>query len=122
MMKAAAPITGGINCPPVEPTDSMAAARYGVKPDLTMVGMVTIPTASTLLTALPEIMPNNAEPTTAILAAPPRKRPMAAIEISAKKSAPPVRASTCPRMVNGMTTITATCRIAPMAPFTSRPR
>ena len=57
-----------------------------------MVGMVTMPTASTLLTALPEIMPNSAEPTTAILAAPPRKRPMADIEISAKKSAPPVRA------------------------------
>ena len=26
MMKAAAPITGGISCPPVEPTDSIAAA------------------------------------------------------------------------------------------------
>src|SRR5882757_6848659 len=72
MMKAAAPITGGINWPPVEPTDSIAAARYGVKPDLIMAGMVTMPTASTFDTALPEIMPNSAEPTTAILAAPPR--------------------------------------------------
>ena len=27
MMKAAAPITGGINWPPVEPTASIAAAR-----------------------------------------------------------------------------------------------
>jgi len=29
MMKAAAPITGGMSCPPVEPTASMAAARVG---------------------------------------------------------------------------------------------
>ena len=87
-----------------------------------MVGMVTMPTASTLETALPEIMPNKAEPTTAILAAPPRKLPIADIEISAKKSAPPVRASTWPRMVKGITTITATCRIEPMAPLISRPR
>ena len=84
--------------------------------------MVTMPTASTFDTALPEIMPNKAEPTTAIFAAPPRKRPMAAIEMSAKKSAPPVRASTWPRMVNGITTRTATCRMAPIMLLTSRPR
>ena len=52
--------------------------------------MVTTPTASTFDTALPEIMPNRAEPTTAIFAA------------------PPVRASTWPRIVNGMTISTAT--------------
>ncbi len=108
MMKAEAPITGGINCPPVDPTASIAAERVLVKPDLTMVGIVTMPTASTFDTALPEIIPNSAEPTTAILAAPPRKWPIAAIEMSAKKSAPPVRASTWPRIVNGMTISTAT--------------
>src|SRR6476646_1656473 len=53
--------------------------------------MVTMPTASTLATALPEIIPNSAEPNTAILAAPPRKFPIAAIERSEKKSTPPVR-------------------------------
>ncbi len=58
MMKAAAPITGGINCPPVEPTDSIAAARIGEKPERAIKGMVTMPTATTLLTAAPEIMPN----------------------------------------------------------------
>ena len=73
-----------------------------------MVGMVTMPTASTFDTALPEIIPNSAEPTTAILAEPPRKRPMAAIAMSEKKSAPPVRASTWPRIVNGITISTAT--------------
>ena len=79
MMKAAAPITGGISCPPVEPTD-----RVAVKPERDISGMVTMPTATTLLTAAPEIMPNRDEPTTAILAAPPRNRPMADIARSAK--------------------------------------
>ena len=73
-----------------------------------MVGMVTMPTASTFDTALPEIIPNSAEPTTAILAAPPRKRPMADMAMSEKNSAPPVRASTWPRIVNGITISTAT--------------
>ena len=87
-----------------------------------MVGMVTMPTASTFDTALPEIIPNSPEPTTAILAEPPRKRPIAAMAMSEKKSAPPVRASTWPRMVNGMTTSTATCSTAPIMLLTSRPR
>src|SRR5882724_4278401 len=51
MMKAAAPITGGISWPPVEPTDSIAAARYAEKPDFFIAGMVTTPTASTFDTA-----------------------------------------------------------------------
>ena len=59
-MKAAAPITGGISCPPVEPTDSIAAARVGVKPDRDISGMVTMPTAMTFLTAAPEIILNEA--------------------------------------------------------------
>ncbi len=33
MINAAAPITGGISCPPVEPTASIAAARVREKPD-----------------------------------------------------------------------------------------
>ena len=52
MMKAAAPITGGINCPPVEPTDFDGARRAsGEKPERDISGMVTMPTAITLLTA-----------------------------------------------------------------------
>ena len=81
-----------------------------------------MPTASTFDTALPEIMPNSAEPTTAILAEPPRKRPIAAMATSEKKSAPPVRASTCPMMVNGITISTATARMAPIMLLVSRPR
>ena len=47
---------------------------------------------------------------------------IAAMAMSEKKSAPPVRASTWPRMVKGITTTTATCRIAPMMLLTSSPR
>ena len=60
------------------------AARYAENPDRTISGMVMMPTATTLLTAAPEIMPNSAEPTTAILAAPPRKWPMPDMARSAK--------------------------------------
>ena len=88
MMKAAAPITGGISCPPVEPTDSMAAGAVRARsPSAIISGMVTMPTATHVAdTRAPEIMPNSAEPTTAILAAPPRKWPIADIARSAKKS------------------------------------
>ncbi len=72
MRNAAAPITGGISWPPVDPTASIAAASCAGKPERFMSGIVTTPTAETLATALPEIMPKNAEPTTAIFAAPPR--------------------------------------------------
>jgi hypothetical protein len=44
-------------------------------PDFFISGMVTTPTASALAAAMPEMLPNRLEATTAILAAPPRKRP-----------------------------------------------
>src|SRR5215472_11391072 len=68
MRKAAAPITGGMSWPPVDPTASIAAAICAGNPERFISGMVTTPTAETFATALPEIMPKNAEPTTATLA------------------------------------------------------
>ena len=50
----------------------MPAAVCGGKPARFISGMVTVPTLATLATALPDTMPKNAEPTTAILPAPPR--------------------------------------------------
>jgi len=87
-----------------------------------MSGMVTMPTAMTLLTAAPEIMPKSPDPTTAILAAPPRNWPIADMARSAKYAEPPVRLSTCPMRVKGTTISTATPRIAPIIPLTSSPR
>ena len=68
-----------------------------------------VPTLATFATALPDTMPKKAEPTTAILAAPPRNVPISAAARSEKKSEPPQRVSTCPMMMNGTTTTTAIC-------------
>ena len=65
-------MTGGISCPPVEPTASMEAAICGGNPLRFIRGIVIMPTLATLATALPEIMPKRADPNTAILAEPPR--------------------------------------------------
>ena len=75
MMKAAEAMIGGMNCPPVEPTASTAPAKCGGKPVRFINGMVKVPTAATLATALPLIMPNRDEPATATFAGPPRTRP-----------------------------------------------
>src|SRR5436305_13791059 len=50
--------------------------------------MVNTPTDATLLTALPEIMPNRAEPTTQILAGPPRLRPIAVAAMGRRRGGP----------------------------------
>ena len=84
--------------------------------------MVNTPEPTTLAVELPVRVPSKLLPTTAILAEPPRKRPIAAMAMSEKKSAPPVRASTWPRMVNGITISTATPRMAPIMLLVSSPR
>ena len=58
--------------------------------------MVMTPVDATLETALPEIEPNMAEAVTAILADPPRLRPISAAAISVKKSEPPDSSSNRP--------------------------
>ena len=67
-MKAAAPITGGASCPPVEAVASMAPAIVALNPVRFISGMLTIPLTSTLATALPEIMPKRPEEITDALA------------------------------------------------------
>jgi hypothetical protein len=75
MMKAAAPMTGGIRAPPVEVTASMAPATWGSNPVLFIIGMVKIPSTVTLATALPEIVPKRELERTEIFAGPPVSRP-----------------------------------------------
>src|SRR5699024_1606161 len=77
MMKAAAPIMGGISCPPVEAVASVAAATCGLKPARFMMGMVNEPEATVLATEDPETIPCRPEAATAALAGPPVKRPAA---------------------------------------------
>jgi len=90
-MNAAAPMIGGIICPPVEATASTAPAKTGEYPRLFMRGIVNVPVPTTFATALPDIVPKKALDTTAILAGPPLNPPAKANEISLKNlSAPEV--------------------------------
>ncbi|OPY93285.1 MAG: hypothetical protein A4E73_00276 [Syntrophaceae bacterium PtaU1.Bin231] len=71
MTKAEAPMMGGMNCPAVEETASMAAAMCGANPICFMSGIVTAPVVATLPLALPETIPIMPLETTATLAGPP---------------------------------------------------
>jgi hypothetical protein len=71
MIKAAAPISGGIICPPVEAVPSIPAANNGGNPIFVIKGIVTDPVVTTFPTALPETDPMAALDTTATLAGPP---------------------------------------------------
>ncbi len=72
MMKATAPITGGMICPPMLAVASTAPAKAGLKPKRFIKGMVNWPVVTTLATPLPLIVPISAEEITATLAGPPR--------------------------------------------------
>ena len=71
MMKAPAPMTGGMIWPPVEAVASTAAANSGLYLSRFISGMLKIPSTTTLATAEPEIVPKNAEEKTDTLAGPP---------------------------------------------------
>src|SRR3989304_3277908 len=71
MTKATAPMTGGVSTPPLEAFASTAAASSARKPVRFMAGIVTTPGASTLLTALPLMLPKSPLARVAHLALPP---------------------------------------------------
>ena len=81
-----------------------------------------MPVATTLATALPEIEPNRNEPSTAILAAPPRNRPIADIAMSVKKLMPPVPLRICPNKTKAITMVVATLIGSPSTPLVSAAR
>ena len=76
MMKAAAPMTGGMSWPCTEAATSTAPATCGRNPTFFMSGIVIDPTVTVLAIDEPEMVPNAADATTAALAGPPRKRPI----------------------------------------------
>ena len=80
------------------------------------------PVAATLATALPEIEPKSADPTTAILAGPPRKRPMVSMAMSVKKREPPLVLRSWPKSRKAMTMVEATASGTPRMPLTSSAR
>ncbi len=71
MMKATAPMTGGMICPPMLAVVSMAPANTGEYPNRFINGIVNDPTVSTLATPDPLIVPMNPDDTTETFAGPP---------------------------------------------------
>jgi len=70
--KAAAPITGGVNCPLVDAATSIAPAFSPEKPTRFISGIVKIPVVATLAIDEPDIKPVAADAATAAFAGPPR--------------------------------------------------
>ena len=70
---AAAPITGGVNCPFVDDATSIAPAFSDEKPVFFIKGIVKVPVVTTFAIDEPEYIPDKPDATTAALAGPPRK-------------------------------------------------
>ncbi len=120
MRNAAAPITGGMSWPPFEATASIAAARCAGYPARFIIGIVMAPSTTTLATALPDTVPNRVEETTATLAEPPRKRPIATSARSVRNRSPPTADSARPKKTKATTMLAVTARGRPKSPFVSR--
>ncbi len=103
MTKAAAPITGGMICPPVEATASTAAANGGRKPVRFISGIVIGPSTITLATALPETVPNRLDETTATLPGPPAEWPVIDMAKSMKSCPVPLCSMNDPNSTNSIT-------------------
>jgi hypothetical protein len=71
MMKAMAPITGGINCPPVPAAASIPAATLGGIPVETIIGIVMLPIVAASEEGEPVIISNSPLATIVDLATPP---------------------------------------------------
>ncbi len=71
MIKAAAPMIGGVICPPAEAAASTPPAKWPGYPRRFMLGIVSAPVETVLATEDPEIVPKNADDTTETLAGPP---------------------------------------------------
>ena len=100
MMKAPAPIMGGMSCPPVDAQASTAAATSGLNPERFIRGMVTAPVVATLATDEPFMVPIMAEATTETLAGPPESRPVRLMATLLKSLVPPPRERKAPNRMN----------------------
>ena len=97
---AAAPIIGGIICPPVEDAASTAPANSGRYPVFFIIGIVILPVVTVLATELPETIPQRAEEITATFAGPPLDAPAMELAIEMKKSEIPDRSKNAPKIIN----------------------
>ena len=78
VMNPPAPITGGMNMPPMDAAGSMPPAMWALNPALFIMGMVKVPVETVLAMALPEMDPKSPLAMTETLAGPPTLPPTAA--------------------------------------------
>ena len=97
---AAAPIIGGMICPPVEEAASTAPTNSFLYPVFFIIGMVTEPVVTVLPTEEPDTMPQRAEDITATLAGPPAYLPAIELARSMKNADIPVLSRNAPKMMN----------------------
>ena len=116
MTKAMAPMTGGRIWPPADDAASTAPAKAGLYPARIMSGMVTAPVVAALAEGEPEMVPKNADASTAVLAAPPRVQPAMAMASSLNHSPTPAFCSRWANMRNTMTMVEATPSGTPKMP------
>ena len=103
MMKAPAPMTGGMSCPPVEAVASTAPANSGRHPTFFMSGIVKVPVVATFATDDPLIVPSSPDATTATFAGPPGLLPASESARSLKKRAPPLAPRKAPKRMKRKT-------------------
>ena len=96
---AAAPMIGGMICPPVDEAASTAPANSGRYPVFFIIGMVTEPVVTVLPTEEPDTIPHKAEEITATLAGPPDDQPARRLAKEMKKLAMPVRSRNAPKIM-----------------------
>ena len=100
MMKATAPMTGGMIWPPIEDVASTAPANSGRYPKRFMSGMVNWPVVTTLATPLPLIVPIRPEEITETFAGPPWVWPTVPSARSLNRRIIPARSRKAPNRMN----------------------
>ena len=116
MTKAAAPMMGGMICPPVDAAASTAPANLFEKPLRLIMGIVITPVPTTLATALPETDPNSPEAKTAACAGPPAVLRIIEKAMRIIDSPAPTPSSKAPRTMNGRTVERTMENVAPKMP------
>ena len=121
-MKAPAPMTGGMSCPPVLAAASTAAAKRGRNPARRINGIVKVPVVTTFATALPLREPISALDTAAVMAGPPRLLPATRFARAIRRAPPPAASRTAPKRMKRKTKSALTPRGMPQTPSVDRKR
>ena len=116
MMKAPAPMTGGIICPPLLAAASAAPAMWGLSPMRFISGIVNVPVVTTLPEALPDTVPMSALDPTAARPAPARILPNNPRAKFTKNRPAPDSCKNAPRIRNMMMNVAEMTTRKPSTP------